>query len=111
YRFVDRNNLKRSNILKASETKFLSESQYDVIVCDSITGTFTSKKGNLWLNLGKPYPNQDLSIFVSSKNLENFTLDLEALQNRRECFLGKIKNLGGSRTLQIFSQDQIVKDL
>jgi endonuclease G len=79
-----------------------------ITVCGHTVGTRYSKKGHLWLNLDKQFPNQIFSVFVRKEDLVNFSGDLEQLvKNDDYCFTGKVESFNGTPTMNVEDEKQV----
>ncbi|MEL6925588.1 MAG: DNA/RNA non-specific endonuclease [Bacteroidota bacterium] len=71
------------------------------LFCGKVVSGRTTRKGNVMLNLDRPYPNEVFNIFIRKENLLHFELDpLKAYLNQEVCVYGKPGVLG--ETLTIF---------
>ncbi len=76
-----------------------------ISVCGHVVSTRYSRKGHLWLNLDKKFPNQIFSIFIRKKDLIHFDGDPKLIfENKSYCFNGKVKLLNEVPTMNIESQ-------
>ena len=81
----------------------------EVIVCGTVVGTRTSRSGNVWLNFDRQYPNQVFSVYIKKEHLVNFSYDPEkALKGLEVCVKADIMDLGGTPTMRIEREKQIV---
>ncbi len=73
-----------------------------VKVCGTVVSTRLSKKGNLWMNLDKQFPNQIFSVYIRKKDLVNFSFQPEKeLLYKQVCFEGKVQDFNGTPTIQV----------
>ncbi len=73
-----------------------------ITVCGTIVSTRLSKKGNLWMNIDKQFPNQIFSVYIKKEDLVNFTFDPgKEYLNKQVCFDGKIQDFNGTPTIRI----------
>jgi len=80
-----------------------------ITVCGNVVSTRHSKKGNLWLNLDKQYPNQIFSVFVRKEDMVNFSSDIaQILKNQDYCFTGKVELYNQVPTMNVDNEKQLV---
>jgi len=73
-----------------------------ITVCGKVVSSKYTRKGNLWLNLDKSYPNHIFSIFIQKEDLPNFSYNPKLhLENRQVCFNGKVDEFNQVPTIQI----------
>jgi len=73
-----------------------------ITVCGTVVSTRLSKKGNLWMNIDKQFPNQIFSVYIKKEDLVNFTFDpAKEFLNKQVCFDGKIQDFNGTPTIQM----------
>ena len=61
------------------------------IVCGNVVSTKKHKKGHVFINLDKKFPNQVFSISIFESNIKNFDYEPEIyLINKQVCFKGEI---------------------
>ena len=78
------------------------------IVCGNVVSSKISRSGHLWLNLDKPFPNQEFSIFIRDKDLTNFTYEPgKYLLNKNVCFEGKVKLMNDTPTIELATENRI----
>lgn len=84
----------------------------EVTVAGTVVGARLSRAGNMLINLDKQFPNQVFTVFVKKEDIVNFNYDLaEVLKNKVIFVKGKVINQGGTPTMYIQSQtDLIVQD-
>lgn len=74
----------------------------EITVCGTVVSTRLSRKGNLWMNIDKQFPNQIFSVYIKKEDLVNFTFDPEKeYANKQVCFDGKIQDFNGTPTVRI----------
>lgn len=79
-----------------------------VTVCGKVVSTKYSRKGNLWLNLDKSYPNHIFSVFVKKDDLANFSYDPKLyLENHEVCFNGEVDNFNDVPTIHISNPKKV----
>ena len=77
-------------------------------VCGNVVSTRYSRKGNLFMNLDKQFPNQIFSVFISKDNLINFSTDItRVVKNKNVCFNGKIDNFNQVPTIVLNDEDEM----
>ena len=84
------------------------DSGKNVEVCGTVVSTHKSKKGNVFVNLDKQFPNQVFTLTIWSRASENFSyppnIDLES---KRICAYGKVTKGSKSLEMNIDSEKQI----
>src|SRR6186997_2188284 len=79
-----------------------------VIVCGEVASTYTSKKGNVFLNFGGEYPNQVFSIVIYSEDAATFENNPATLyQGKKICVTGTVHNYKKKPQIQVSDQDQL----
>jgi len=79
-----------------------------ITVCGTVAGKFTSKKGNVFLNLDKPFPNTIFSVFIKGEDLVNFSFDpAKDLFKQCICITGVVDNFRETPTISVKKQEQI----
>lgn len=63
-----------------------------VTICETITGTFQTKKESkvTYLNSGKSFPNHSFTVLIFKKDLENFSYNPLTLKDKKVCITGKV---------------------
>ena len=80
----------------------------EVNVCGNIVASRYSKKGHLWLNLDRQFPNQVFSIFIRKESLVNFDYDLKKrYTNKSVCVRGKVENFSDTPSITLDDQKNI----
>ena len=80
----------------------------EVIVCGKVVATRFSKKGHLWLNLDKQFPNHIFSVYIKKNDLVNFPNEiLNYYKNETYCFEGKIQDFSGIPTINLSNPNRI----
>lgn len=78
------------------------------IVCGKVVANRYSRKGHLWLNLDRKFPNQIFSIFIRKENLPNFPYDLKQFTiNQEMCFEGKVESFSDSPSISLKNESQL----
>jgi DNA/RNA endonuclease YhcR with UshA esterase domain len=79
-----------------------------VTVCGEIKGTFTSNKGNIFLNFGAEYPNQIFSVVIYSRDAATFDNNPATLYyGKIICATGVVKNYRGKPEIEVSDKNQI----
>lgn len=74
----------------------------NVKVCGKVVATKYSKKGHLWMNLDKHFPNQVFSVFVRKESLVNFDVNLkDYFTNELICVNGKVDKFSDTPSIEI----------
>ena len=80
----------------------------EVNVCGNVVASRYSKKGHLWLNLDRQFPNQVFSIFIRKESLVNFDYDLKKrYTNKSVCVRGKVENFSDTPSITLDDQKNI----
>jgi endonuclease G len=108
YRFVDQNHLSKSNVLTGAYASKMANSNYEIIICDSVFGVHESEGENLWVNLGDKYPKNKLSIFIKKEDRDKFTNDFDTMNLTHQCFRGKVKQLDEIPSIRLYDPEQII---
>lgn len=81
----------------------------NIEVCGTVAGTHKSKKGNIFINLDKQFPNAVFTLTIWSREAENFSYPAEIdLKSKRICAFGKVTRGNKSLEMNIQSEKQIV---
>ena len=75
-------------------------------VTGRVSGVHVTQKGDTFVNLGEPYPDNDFTIVVFSADVAKFE-DLEALQGRIVSATGAIKKFHEKPEIILKSPDQL----
>jgi endonuclease G len=80
----------------------------EVTVCGTVVSTKLSRKGNVFLNLDKKFPNQIFTVTIWKDNLVNFTYapDQE-LMGEQVCVTGKVTNFSGTPSMSLEKEEQL----
>lgn len=82
-----------------------------VTVRGTVAGVYTSGKGNTFLNLGAPYPHQQLEAVIFAGDAPLFAdIDLHALQGRTVSVTGVVKLYKGKPEIVLNRRDQLAAD-
>jgi endonuclease YncB( thermonuclease family) len=80
----------------------------EVIVEGKVVATYRSKKNNVFLNFGKPYPNQCFSAVIFSSDLHKFPEDPEKFYDQKTLRIkGKIQEYQGKPEIILKEREQI----
>jgi len=64
-----------------------------VTVCGKVVASRYSRKGHLWMNLDKSYPNQLFSVFIKKDNLIHFDHEIKDYYlNKKICVTGQVES-------------------
>lgn len=78
------------------------------VIEDYVVSTFRSKKNNVFLNFGKPYPNQCFSAIIFGSALHRFPFDPEVFYLKKKVrIFGEIKEYKGRPEIIIENPNQI----
>ncbi len=81
----------------------------NVEVCGTVSGTHKSKKGNVFINLDKQFPNAVFTLTIWSREAENFSYPPEVdLKSKRVCAYGKVTRGSKNLEMNIQSEKQII---
>ncbi len=84
------------------------DSGKNIEVCGTVVSTHKSKKGNVFVNLDKQFPNQVFTLTIWSRASENFSYPPNTeLQSKRVCAYGKVTKGSKSLEMNIDSEKQI----
>ncbi len=87
---------------------FMHEGNNRLKVCGKVVATHVTRKGDLWINLDRKYPNQVFSGFVNKDDLVNFSYNIEEhVKDKNICIQGRIKELGGAYKTTLTSSRQL----
>jgi len=79
-----------------------------VTVCGTVVSTHKSKKGHVFINLDKSFPNQIFSITIWKSNMVNFSYAPESeLTGKRICVTGKVVDYKGTSSMYVENEKQI----
>ena len=80
----------------------------EVIVCGTVVSASLSRKGNVFLNLDKKYPNQIFTVTIWKDQLEQFDYaPHESLLGKAICVEGKVVNFNGTPSINVERAEQI----
>lgn len=96
------------NYFNTLQAKQLVNSGTKVRICGTVVSTFRSRKGNIFINLDKQYPNQVFTITIFASNLINFSYEPEVyLKGKQVCVRGKISEFNGTPSMIIDDENDI----
>ena len=79
-----------------------------VTVCGTVSSTKKTKKGHIFINLDKSFPNQIFTITIWSSNAMNFSYAPEKyLMSKKVCVTGKVQNNKGLPSMDIKNEKEI----
>lgn len=91
------------------QAKRFQASGRKVNICGTVVSTKLSKKGNVFLNLDKKFPNQIFSITIWKDNVPNFSYQPQVeLMSKRICVNGLVRDFNGVATMNVEQEEQIV---
>jgi endonuclease G len=80
----------------------------EVIVCGTVVSAKKSRKGNVFLNLDKKFPNQIFSITIWKDNLVNFSYaPEETWVGKQICVKGEVRLFNGTPTVNVSQEEQL----
>jgi len=80
----------------------------NVEVCGTVAGVHKSKKGNIFINLDKQFPNAVFTLTIWSRDANNFSYAPEIdLKSQRVCAFGKVTKGRSSLEMNINNEKQI----
>ncbi len=96
------------NAVNTVQAKALMGSGKKATVCGSVVSTKKSKKGNVFLNLDKSFPNHIFSVTIWNSNRVNFSYEPHVyLKNQEVCVTGKVKENQGIPTINVEKEEAI----
>jgi DNA/RNA endonuclease YhcR with UshA esterase domain len=79
-----------------------------VTVCGKVDGTYTSKSGNIFINLGGNYPNQSFAVVIFSENAGLFDDDpASTYRGKSICGTGMVRLYKGKPEIIVSDPSQI----
>lgn len=79
------------------------------IVCGKVVSTRFSRKGNLWMNLDKNYPNGIFNLFIREEHIPNFEYDIVTMyKDKYVCVDGLVQFLSDNPTINL-KNDRSIK--
>ncbi len=83
-------------------------SNKEIHVCGTVVSAYTSRKGNVLINLDQAYPNQIFTLFIKKAELVNFSYDVaKELMGLPICVKGKISSFSGKPAMFIDSEKDV----
>lgn len=77
-------------------------------VCGTVVSTNLSRKGNVFLNIDKKFPNQIFTATIWKDNLINFSYEPhEELMGKQICIEGEVRNFNGTPSISVEKEEQI----
>ena len=77
-------------------------------VCGNVVSTKKHKKGHVFINLDKKFPNQVFSLSIFESNIKNFDYEPEIyLINKQVCFKGEIGEYGNTPNMILEHSKQV----
>ena len=100
------------NHFNTEQAKSWMANNTEITVCGTVVGARLSRAGNMLINLDRQFPNQVFTVFVKKEDIINFNYDLaEVLKNKVIFVKGKVINQGGTPTMYIQTQtDLMIQD-
>jgi len=96
------------NCINTVQARKYKGSNKKVTVCGTVVSTHKSKKGHVFINLDKSFPNQIFSITIWGSNMVNFSYSPESeLTGKRVCVTGKVVDYKGTSSMYIENEKQI----
>jgi endonuclease G, mitochondrial len=78
------------------ESKQFYDYPKEVNICGTVVSTHKSKKGHIFINMDKSFPNQIFTATIWKSNVVNFSYEPEKyLINKKVCIRGKVKDYEG----------------
>ena len=91
-----------------TQSKLYIDSGNKISVCGTVVGTKISRKGHLWIELDKQFPNRAFTVFISKEDLINFSFNPEKeLLNKKVCVRGKVGVFSGTPNMAITKESEI----
>ena len=79
-----------------------------ISICGTVVSTKLSKKGNVFLNLDKKFPNQIFSVTIWKDYVPNFSYEPhKELMSKEICVHGLVRNFNGVSTMDVQKEEQI----
>ncbi len=80
-----------------------------ITVCGTVVSTKLSRKGNIFINLDKKFPNQVFTVSIFKNAAYNFSYDpVEELIGKTICVRGTVSSFGGVPSMSIKSEEAII---
>jgi len=79
-----------------------------ITVCGTVVSIHKSKKGNVFINIDKSYPNQIFSITIWASDVLNFSYNpVKELIGKKICVTGKVTEYNGTKGMYIDNEKLI----
>lgn len=79
-----------------------------VHICGTVVSTNLSRKGNVFLNIDKKFPNQIFTATIWKDNLVNFSYEPhKELMGKQICIKGKVVNFNGTPSISVEKEEQV----
>lgn len=79
-----------------------------VTICGTIIATHKSKKGHVFIDVDKPFPDQTFSITIWKSDILNFSYEPEVeLLHKKVCVTGKISEYKGVPTMYLTNEKNV----
>ncbi len=96
---MDEDQLPR-NCYNTIQAKQFYDYPKEVNICGTVVGTHKSKKGHVFINLDKAFPNQIFTATIWKSNIVNFSYQPEVfLLNKQVCIKGKVNEYKGKPSI------------
>ena len=80
-----------------------------VKICGTVVSAYKSRKGNVFLNLDKKYPNQIFTVTIFNSSLPNFSYSPNLyLINKKICVYGKVSQFRGVPSMIVNNEKKII---
>ena len=88
------------NCYNTSQAKQFYDYPKEVEICGTVVSTHKSRKGHIFINLDKSFPNQIFTATIWKSNIVNFSYKPEVfLINKQVCIKGKVKDYQGTPSI------------
>ena len=97
------------SISPSAASNFIAQAK---TVCGRVSsgGFFDKLPGKpTYINLGRPFPNQEFTILILGENIEPFDMPLVRLHEKNICVTGSIQDAGGVPLIEVISTEQLVE--
>jgi endonuclease G len=96
------------NHFNSMQAAFHVNSGRNVTVCGTVVNSHFSRAGNVLLNMDKPYPDQNFTVFIKGEDLIHFSFspDIE-FKNECICATGKVEKLGDQPAMYVTKEAQL----
>lgn len=76
-------------------------------VIASVNDLSGSKESPIYLSFDKPYPNNDFTAIIYSKNRKNFDIEPASLTGYKACVYGKVRVYKGKAQIEVVKENQL----